>query len=348
MSELKDDPTSRLMALEKMGVVKDYSKIYSATVIIVGVGGVGAVAAEMLTRCGIGKLILFDYDTVEFANMNRLFFTPDQVGLSKVEAAQQTLNRINPNVIVEVVNCNICTDYEIFQEKIKTGGMNKSGVDLVLSCVDNYTARVTINKLCCQLNQAWMNSGVSENAISGQIQTCIPGVTACFLCIPPYVVATGGDEKSIKRPGVCTASLPTTMSIIAGLLAHNCLKYLLEFGKVSTMLTYNSLQDYLPKYTLGCSNECTEPHCLKKQEENLHMQHRIVKPEPQESAETEITHTENEFGIEIVNEPLNEPLTKIKTQEQDPNETQIESSPPEASKKTLNQLRQHFKQLSKT
>ena len=37
-------------------------------------GGVGSVTAEMLTRCGIGKLILFDYDKVELANMNRLFF----------------------------------------------------------------------------------------------------------------------------------------------------------------------------------------------------------------------------------------------------------------------------------
>lgn len=34
----------------------------------------------MLTRCGIGKLILFDYDKVELANMNRLFFRPEQVG----------------------------------------------------------------------------------------------------------------------------------------------------------------------------------------------------------------------------------------------------------------------------
>ena len=33
----------------------------------------------MLTRCGIGKLILFDYDKVELANMNRLFFRPEQV-----------------------------------------------------------------------------------------------------------------------------------------------------------------------------------------------------------------------------------------------------------------------------
>ena len=38
-----------------------------------------SVAAEMLTRCGIGKLILFDYDKVELSNMNRLFFRPDQV-----------------------------------------------------------------------------------------------------------------------------------------------------------------------------------------------------------------------------------------------------------------------------
>ncbi len=41
------------------------------SVMIVGVGGVGSVAAEMLTRCGIGKLLLYDCDTVELANMNR-------------------------------------------------------------------------------------------------------------------------------------------------------------------------------------------------------------------------------------------------------------------------------------
>ena len=43
-------------------------------------GGVGSVTSEMLTRCGVGKLILFDYDKVELANMNRLFFTPEQSG----------------------------------------------------------------------------------------------------------------------------------------------------------------------------------------------------------------------------------------------------------------------------
>ena len=41
------------------------------------------------------QLLLFDYDRVEMANMNRLFFTPDQVGLSKVEAAVATLKLIH-------------------------------------------------------------------------------------------------------------------------------------------------------------------------------------------------------------------------------------------------------------
>ncbi len=93
MSEVvKDDnPYSRLMALKKMGIVENYAvllsfiqEIKNKSVLIVGVGGIGSVASEMLTRCGIGKLILYDYDTVELANMNRLFFTPTQVGMSKV------------------------------------------------------------------------------------------------------------------------------------------------------------------------------------------------------------------------------------------------------------------------
>ena len=43
-----------------MGVVPNYESIRHKSVIIVGVGGVGSVASEMLVRCGVGKLIIFD------------------------------------------------------------------------------------------------------------------------------------------------------------------------------------------------------------------------------------------------------------------------------------------------
>ena len=53
-------------------------------------------------------------------------------------------------------------------------------MDLVLSCVDNFEARMAINQACNEQGQVWMESGVSENAVSGHIQLIKPGQTACF------------------------------------------------------------------------------------------------------------------------------------------------------------------------
>lgn len=60
------------MALKRMGIVANYEKIRDFSVLIVGVGGVGSVAAEMLTRCGVGKLVLFDYDKVRSSRCDGL------------------------------------------------------------------------------------------------------------------------------------------------------------------------------------------------------------------------------------------------------------------------------------
>jgi ubiquitin-like modifier-activating enzyme 5 len=194
------------MALQKLGVVNNYERIRTFTVIIVGIGGVGSVTAEMLVRCGIGKLILYDYDKVELANMNRLFYTPDQIGLTKVEAAKLTLEKINPDVEIEGYAYNITSNenYEKFLDQIRTGSKDRtSHVDLVLSCVDNFAARMTINVACNELNQLWMESGVSEDAMNGHIQFMIPGETACYKCAEPLVMVEKKDEKIVlKREGV--------------------------------------------------------------------------------------------------------------------------------------------------
>ena len=228
------NPYSRLMALKRMGIVDNYEKIRDYTVAVVGVGGVGSVTAEMLTRCGIGKLVLFDYDKVELANMNRLFFQPHQAGLSKVAAAALTLTNINPDVQFETHNYNITTveNFDHFMARLQQGSLTGGPVDLVLGCVDNFEARMAINKACNELGQTWFESGVAENAVSGHIQFLVPGETACFGCAPPLVVASNIDEKTLKKDGVCAASLPTTMGIIAGFLVQNTLKYLLKFGQV--------------------------------------------------------------------------------------------------------------------
>jgi ubiquitin-like modifier-activating enzyme 5 len=302
-SEVRDDnPYSRLLALQKMGIVENYENIRKYTVIIVGVGGVGSVVAEMLTRCGIGKLILFDYDIVTLANMNRLFFTPDQVNLTKVEAAKNSLSKINPDVEFEVYNYNITTmdNFNDFLSHIKTGSIDKKQpVDIVLSCVDNFEARMTVNEACNELNQNWFESGVSEDAVSGHIQFMKPGETACYACAPPLVVASG--IKQVKREGVCAASLPTTMGIIAGLLVQNVLKYLLQFGEVTSFLGYNALLDFFPKYEMKPNPECNNKFCCKRQEE-FKSKKKEVKIEKIE--EEKVVHSTNEWEIEVVDQSV--------------------------------------------
>lgn len=305
------NPYSRLMALKRMHIVKNYEKIRDCTVIIVGVGGVGSVAAEMLTRCGIGKLILYDYDKVELANMNRLFYQPHQQGLSKVEAASKTLSFINPDVEFDYYNFDITKidNYVHLLDKIQHGAKiptppnddskKTSRVDLVLSCVDNFEARMTINRACNEVNQIWMESGVSENAVSGHIQVIKPGETACFACAPPLVVASNIDERTLKKEGVCAASLPTTMAIVAGMLVQNSLKYLLEFGKVTPYLGYNALDDYFPTWSMKPNPECSDRFCIERQVEFK----KRVELEPIKEVidkHDDVPSTENEFGIEIL------------------------------------------------
>lgn len=138
------------MALQKMGIVSNYEQIRNYSAIIVGVGGVGSVTAEMLVRCGIGKLILYDYDKIESANMNRLFYTPEQIGMEKVQAAKQTLEKINTDVQIEAYSYNITTNecFDKFVERIEQGGIDNKRISIILSCVDNYGARMAINKAC--------------------------------------------------------------------------------------------------------------------------------------------------------------------------------------------------------
>jgi ubiquitin-like modifier-activating enzyme 5 len=221
----------------------------------------------MLVRCGIGKLILYDYDKVELANMNRLFYTPDQVGLSKVEAAKNTLLKINDHVEIEVFNHNITTKDNFMQmkNKIMLGGKKEgTRVDLVISCVDNYSARSSINGACNELRQLWIESGVSEDALNCHFQLMIPGETACFSCMPPLAMVEN-NEHTIKREGVCTASLPTTMGITAGFIAQNVLKILLKFEEITYYLSYNSRNEFFSRTRFDPNPECKDKNCLKNQ-----------------------------------------------------------------------------------
>jgi ubiquitin-like modifier-activating enzyme 5 len=298
----KREAYSRLIALSKLNVVPDYERIRNCTAIVVGVGGIGSVAAEMLARCGIGRLVLFDYDKVEMANMNRMFYTPSQVGMYKVDAAVETIRKIcEGDVEVIGINSNIC-NVDAYKQLIETILTYQSDGNklLLLCCVDNYAARITINRACLESNQAWFESGVSETAMSGHIQMMQPGLAACFECAPPAIIAIKGDERDIVRPGVCAASLPTTMSIVAGLMVQNCLKYFLGFGHVGGCVAYEAFNDYFPSYEMKPNPDCVSDKCREMQS----LVHVVSsQTEALEEAPVSVKHKVNDWGISVIDEP---------------------------------------------
>lgn len=83
----------------------DYQQIKSIlrnhTVGIAGAGGLGSNVAMSLTRVGIGKLIIVDFDVVAESNLNRQFYFQHQVGFKKVDALSANLRSINPSLILE-------------------------------------------------------------------------------------------------------------------------------------------------------------------------------------------------------------------------------------------------------
>ncbi|HHJ98641.1 MAG TPA: sulfur carrier protein ThiS adenylyltransferase ThiF [Actinobacteria bacterium] len=79
------------------------ARLHECTVAIIGCGGLGSNVAEMLARSGVGRLTLVDFDTVDERNLNRQFFFRDQIGMPKVIALAENLQRIRSDVRLDLV-----------------------------------------------------------------------------------------------------------------------------------------------------------------------------------------------------------------------------------------------------
>jgi ubiquitin-like modifier-activating enzyme 5 len=244
-----DERYQRLALFE----LADFSKLREKSVLVVGVGGLGATVSEIMTRVGIGRLVLFDYDKLEMANMNRLIYKPSQVGKTKVEAIREYLLEISSDVDIVTYGHDITSGegYKAFSDEL-----NKC--DAVFGCVDTFGVRLFMNSKCIETNKVFIDGGASLDGIRGSVQVVVPQKTACYRC-HHHTLGLGKErpgnvkedpkmylelkEPTQDRPsGIChMTSLPTTMAIIAALQCQEAFKYLLGFGKLASFLMYNGL-----------------------------------------------------------------------------------------------------------
>lgn len=183
-------------------------------------------------------------------------------------AVRHYCSELCPDTAFEVNNMDITQDDNRakFKDTIAHGGLDrKSPVNVILGCVDNFAARQVMEAVSEELQVPFMDAVVADDAMSGHLQLIIPGRTGGLEAAPL-------KQQMDKRPGVCAASLPTTDSILAGLMAQNVLKYLLGFGEVAFLLSYNAVtndfqsrsvdaRSYLPRAIspcAGCPAACAQ------------------------------------------------------------------------------------------
>lgn len=124
---------------------ENFQKLQKATVMLVGLGGVGGYAGEALVRSGIGRLIVIDKDEVELSNLNRqIIANQDTVGRKKVEVFAKRAQSINPDVqiIKHAAFMNEENLEEFFHEK----------VDFVIDAIDTLSSKVVLWKYCQDQN----------------------------------------------------------------------------------------------------------------------------------------------------------------------------------------------------
>ncbi|HNZ27278.1 MAG TPA: sulfur carrier protein ThiS adenylyltransferase ThiF [Spirochaetota bacterium] len=86
--------------LLKYFTINQLNKIQSQIIGIAGAGGLGSNCAFNLVRSGFNKFYIYDFDKVDYSNLNRQFYFLEQVGLPKVEALAVNLKKINPDIAV--------------------------------------------------------------------------------------------------------------------------------------------------------------------------------------------------------------------------------------------------------
>lgn len=126
---------------EELLIGNKIEELKDKTVLIVGIGGVGGYVTESMVRCGIGHLILVDFDTIDETNINRqLIALHSNIGKKKVDAYKERILDINPDCIVDT--------FDIFYNEENKDIIFNEKIDYVIDCCDSLDSKVILIKEC--------------------------------------------------------------------------------------------------------------------------------------------------------------------------------------------------------
>lgn len=218
---------SRHLLIPEVGL-EGQRKLKSASILVIGTGGLGSPVGLYLAAAGIGRIGLVDYDVVDFSNLQRqVIHGTSGLGSLKVESARKRMLDINPDIQVDVYNepftsenaMRIAQDY-----------------DILIDGTDNFPTRYLVNDVCVLLGKANVYGSIFR--FDGQVSVFDAKQGPCYRCLFPEPPPPG-LVPSCAEGGVLGV-LPGT---IGTLQATEALKLILGIGEplIGRLMLYNAL-----------------------------------------------------------------------------------------------------------
>jgi adenylyltransferase/sulfurtransferase len=192
-------------------------KIKSASVLVVGAGGLGSPVLMYLAAAGIGKIGIIDDDKIELTNLQRqIIHSTSSIGELKTESAKKRINQINPEIIVEIFDTRLT---------IENAKKIINGYDVIVDGTDNFATRYTISDCCEILGKPWVFGSIHR--FEGQVSVFnlngSPNYRDLFPKAPPPELAPNCAEAGV---------LGVLPGIIGSFQANEVLKIILEMDGI--------------------------------------------------------------------------------------------------------------------
>ena len=209
---------SRQIVLKDIGVIGQ-KKILNSKILIIGAGGLGCPVAEFLTRAGIGKLGIVDFDKVNLSNLHRQsLFESKDIGKYKVSVIKNILKKINPNTKVKTYNMKLSR---------KNAKKILNNYNYIVDGSDNFRTKFLINDFCLKHKKILITGAIGK--FDGHIfnfnfkNKKLP----CLRCF---------FQDSVPSDSIINCETEGVLGAVAGavgtILANEILKQILNIGKI--------------------------------------------------------------------------------------------------------------------
>ncbi len=141
----------RHLGLEGFGPTAQ-AKLKSASVLVVGAGGLGCPALLYLAAAGVGRIVVIDPDRVELSNLQRqVLFTTEDIDQPKAEVAARRLRALNPEILIEALVARMDRTNALALVRV---------VDVVVDGSDNFATRYLVNDACVLADRPFVHASI--------------------------------------------------------------------------------------------------------------------------------------------------------------------------------------------